>query len=118
MKNDPVYLVPCNFGPGGAAHPSVHLSLTDPTGDSAVMEYLDGKVVIHHGKKYQVMTNSPTYEKQLTLNDYWSRMDNTKVLPGSHQSEDRFVRASYYLKFMGDVTTAFKPAAPIAYLAP
>jgi choloylglycine hydrolase len=105
MEKDPVYFVPCNFGPGGAAHPSVHLSLTDPTGDSAVMEYLDGKVVVHHGKKYQVMTNSPTYEKQLTLNDYWSRMDNTKVLPGSHQSEDRFVRASYYLKFMGDDIT-------------
>ena len=41
----------------------------------------------------------------MTLNDYWSRMDNTKVLPGSHQSEDRFVRASYYLKFMGDDAT-------------
>jgi choloylglycine hydrolase len=105
MKDNPIYFVPCNFGPGGAAHPSVHLSLTDPSGDSAIMEYLDGKVVIHHGKQYQVMTNSPTYDKQLTLNDYWSRMDNTKVLPGSHQSEDRFVRASYYLKFMGDDVT-------------
>ena len=105
MKEEPVYFVPCNFGPGGAAHPSVHLSLTDPTGDSAILEYLEGKVVIHHGKQYQVMTNSPTYERQLTLNDYWSRMDNTRVLPGSHQSEDRFVRASYYVNFMGDEAT-------------
>jgi choloylglycine hydrolase len=102
MKDSPVYFVPCNFGPGGAAHPSVHLSLTDPTGNSAIMEYLQGNIVIHQGRKHQVMTNSPTYDKQLTLNDYWSRMDNTRVLPGSHQSEDRFVRASYYLKFMGD----------------
>ncbi len=105
MQKNPVYFVPVNFGPGGAAHPSVHLSLTDPTGDSAILEYLDGKLVIHHGKKYKVMTNSPTYDRQLTLNDYWSRMDNTKVLPGSHQSEDRFVRASYYLNFMGDEIT-------------
>jgi choloylglycine hydrolase len=66
------------------------------------MEYLGGRLVVHHDRKYQVMTNSPTYDRQLTLNDYWSRMDNTKVLPGSHQSEDRFVRASFYLKFMGD----------------
>ena len=102
MKREPVAFVPCNFGPGGAAHPSVHLSLTDPTGDSAIMEYLGGRLVVHHDRKYQVMTNSPTYDRQLTLNDYWSRMDNTKVLPGSHQSEDRFVRASFYLKFMGD----------------
>jgi penicillin V acylase-like amidase (Ntn superfamily) len=105
MKKEPVHLVPCNFGPGGAAHPTVHLSLTDPSGDSAIMEYLDGKLVVHHGRQYQVMTNSPTYDRQLTLNDYWSRMDNTKVLPGSHQSEDRFVRASYYLNFMGDELT-------------
>jgi len=27
------------------------------------------------------------------------------VLPGSHQSEDRFVRASYYLKRLGDAET-------------
>jgi penicillin V acylase-like amidase (Ntn superfamily) len=105
MQKEPVYFVPCNFGPGGAAHPSVHLSLTDSTGDSAVLEYIQGKLVVHHGKKYKVMTNSPTYDRQLTLNDYWSRMDNTKVLPGSHQSEDRFVRASYYLNFMGDEIT-------------
>lgn len=105
MQKEPVSLIPCNFGPGGAAHPSVHLSLTDATGDSAIFEYLDGKLVVHHGKKYKVMTNSPTYDRQLTLNDYWSRMDNTRVLPGSHQSEDRFVRASYYLNFMGDEIT-------------
>ncbi|MFM8891071.1 MAG: linear amide C-N hydrolase [Planctomycetia bacterium] len=28
-------------------------------------------------------------------------MDGAKMLPGSHQSEDRFVRASYYLKRLG-----------------
>ena len=32
-------------------------------------------------------------------------MDGAKVLPGSHQSEDRFVRASYYLKRLGDAET-------------
>ncbi len=105
MKKDPVRLVPCNFGPGGAAHPSVHLSLTDASGDSAIMEYLGGKLVIHHDRKHQVMTNSPVYEKQLALNAYWSRMDGAKFLPGSHQSEDRFVRASYYLERLGqDIT--------------
>jgi len=97
MKAEPVYLVPVGFGPGGAGHPTVHLSLSDPSGDSAIMEYLNGKLVIHHGRGYQVMTNSPTYEQQLTLNSYWSRQDGSKFLPGSHASEDRFVRASYYL---------------------
>lgn len=105
IGKNPLHLVPVNFGPGGAAHPSVHLSLTDASGDSAIMEYLDGKLVVHHSREYQVMTNSPTYDKQLALNAYWSRMDGAKMLPGSHQSEDRFVRASYYLKRLGtDIT--------------
>jgi penicillin V acylase-like amidase (Ntn superfamily) len=105
LQKNPVSLVPVNFGPGGAAHPSVHLSLTDAGGDSAILEYLEGKLVVHHSRDYQVMTNSPTYDKQLVLDTYWSRLDGAKMLPGSHQSEDRFVRASYYLKRLGgDIT--------------
>ena len=41
---------------------SVHLAVSDPTGDSAIFEYIAGKLVIHHGKEYQVMTNSPIYD--------------------------------------------------------
>ena len=104
-KDNPIYFVPAHFGPGGAGHPSVHLSLSHPSGDSAMMEYLNGKVVIHHDRKFQVMANSPTYHQQLTLNSYWARIDGSKTLPSSHQSEDRFVRASYYLKRLGDTET-------------
>ena len=92
-----IYIVPINFGPGAAAHPTVHLSVTDASGDSAIIEYLDGKPVIHHGRQYQVMTNSPTYDQQLKLNAKWDDVDKNKDLPGSIQSQDRFVRASYYL---------------------
>lgn len=101
FKKDPLYIVPVNFGPGGAGHPTIHLSVTDAGGDSAIIEYIAGKPVIHHDRGFQVMTNSPVFEQQLTLNRYWERMDGAKVLPGSHQSEDRFVRASYYLKRLG-----------------
>jgi choloylglycine hydrolase len=97
FTNPSIYIVPINFGPGGAAHPTVHLSVTDASGDSAIIEYLDGKPVIHHGRQYQVMTNSPTYDEQLKLNAKWDDVDKTKELPGSIQSQDRFVRASYYL---------------------
>lgn len=97
FTNPAIYIVPINFGPGGAAHPTVHLSVTDASGDSAIIEYLDGKPVIHHGRQYQVMTNSPTYDEQLKLNAKWDTVDKNKELPGSIQSQDRFVRASYYL---------------------
>jgi hypothetical protein len=51
-----------------------HLAISDPTGDSAIFEYVKGKLVIHHGKQYQVMTNSPTYDQQLALNTYWEQI--------------------------------------------
>lgn len=97
FTNPSIYIVPINFGPGAAAHPTVHLSVTDASGDSAIIEYLDGKPVIHHGRQYQVMTNSPTYDQQLQLNAKWENVDKNTDLPGSIQSQDRFVRASYYL---------------------
>lgn len=99
-----IYIVPINFGPGRKAHPTVHLSVSDASGDSAIIEYLGGKPVIHHGRQYQVMTNSPTYDKQLQLNSQWDNVDKTTQLPGSIQSQDRFVRASYYLSKLPQTT--------------
>jgi choloylglycine hydrolase len=74
-----------------------HLSLSDPTGDSAIFEYVDGKLVIHHGKQFQVMTNSPTFDKQLALNAYWQQIGGTAMLPGTSRAADRFVRTSFYI---------------------
>jgi penicillin V acylase-like amidase (Ntn superfamily) len=76
---------------------SVHLSISDGTGDSAILEYVNGKLVIHHGKQYQVMTNSPTYDKQLSLNEYWKQLGGTVMLPGTNRASDRFARASFYI---------------------
>lgn len=75
---------------------SVHLSITDPSGDNAVFEYVKGKLVVHHGKQYTVMTNEPTYDKQLALNEYWQNLKG-EFLPGTAEPADRFVRASFYL---------------------
>jgi choloylglycine hydrolase len=104
FQANPVYIVPVNFGPGGVAHASVHMAISDASGDSAIFEYLNGKLVIHHGRDFQVMTNSPSYDQQLALNAYWARQDRNRILPGSHQSEDRFIRASYYLEKLPQTT--------------
>ncbi len=81
--------------PNGASA-SLHLAVTDPSGDNAIFEHVNGKLIIHHGKEYKVMTNEPSYDKQLTLTDYWKRL-NGQFLPGTSEPDDRFVRASYYL---------------------
>jgi len=74
-----------------------HLSISDPSGDSAIFEYVNGKLIIHHGKQYTVMTNSPTYDQQLALNSYWEEIGGSVFLPGTARAADRFARASYLL---------------------
>lgn len=82
--------------PNGSAA-TLHLAISDPTGDSAILEYIGGKLVIHHGKQYNVMTNSPTYDQQLALNTYWQKIGGLKFLPGTNSAADRFARASFLL---------------------
>lgn len=94
---DPPFVVVAPLLPNGRAA-SAHLSISDPSGDSAVFEYLDGKLVIHHGPEYRVMTNSPTYDQQLALNAYWDLIGGNNFLPGTISAADRFVRLSYNLK--------------------
>jgi len=76
---------------------TIHLSLSDSSGDSAILEWIDGELRIHHGRQYQVMTNEPTFEDQLAITTYWSRLDGLTFLPGSSRAEDRFVRASFLI---------------------
>jgi penicillin V acylase-like amidase (Ntn superfamily) len=83
--------------PGEERLATLHLSMSDATGDSAIVEYINGKQVIHHDRKYQVMTNSPIFEQQLALDSYWRQIGGTVMLPGTNRSADRFARASFYI---------------------
>lgn len=95
LKQEPFQLVAPRLPNGEAA--ALHLALSDASGDSAIFEYLDGKLVIHHGREYQVMTNSPRFDSQLALNKYWQQIGGTVMLPGTNRAADRFVRASFYI---------------------
>lgn len=83
--------------PGTKRNATVHLSLSDASGDNAVFEYVNGKLVIHHDKSYVTMTNSPIFEEQLAINAYWKNTPGNMTLPGTNKAADRFVRASYYI---------------------
>ena len=95
LKKETFRVVPTDV-PNGAKG-TVHLSISDPTGDSAIFEYVKGKLVVHHGPKYQVMTNSPVFDEQLALNKYWEQIGGTVMLPGTNRAADRFARASFYI---------------------
>lgn len=77
---------------------TVHLAIEDAGGDSAIIEYIDGKWVVHHGREFHVMTNDPSYDQQLELikaQDF-SHPSSTMPLPGNVNPQDRFQRATYF----------------------
>jgi choloylglycine hydrolase len=74
----------------------VHISLSDKSGDSAVIEYVGGKAQIYHDKRFTVMTNEPTYDKQIENLRQYRTFGGDKPLPGERTPTDRFVRAAYY----------------------
>lgn len=89
--------------PNGRAS-SIHLSISDATGDSAIFEYIGGKLKIHHGRQYQVMTNSPEFDQQLALDAYWEKIGGLTFLPGTNRAADRFARASFLIKAIPTAT--------------
>ena len=93
---DPPFVIVAPVLPNGRAA-TVHLSLSDASGDSAILEYLGGELKIHHGSQYTVLTNSPTYDQQLAINAYWEFIGGDRMLPGTINAADRYVRVSYLL---------------------
>jgi len=96
LKKEPFVIVSANI-PGTQRFATLHLSISDATGDSAIFEYIDGKLTIHHSEQYHVMTNSPVFEQQLALDNYWQQIGGFTMLPGTNRAADRFVRASFYI---------------------
>jgi len=76
----------------------LHLSLTDKSGDSAIVEYINGKQVVNHDRKYTIMTNQPSFDEQQENLRQYQGFGGTKPLPGTTEPADRFVRAAYYMK--------------------
>lgn len=81
---------------------ALHLALEDASGDSCIIEYIDGHPVVYHSSAYHVMTNSPTYDQQLQLIKNFEGLGGTQPLPGSNTAQDRFTRASYYMSRLPD----------------
>ena len=77
---------------------NLHLAIEDASGDSAIIEYVQGRRLIHHGRQFTLMTNDPTYDEQLALlsKQDFSHPRSDMPLPGNVNAVDRFQRAAYY----------------------
>lgn len=92
------FVVVSDFIAGTDKFATLHLSLSDAGGDSAILEYIDGKLEIHHDAAYNVMTNSPPFRDQLAIARYWEDVPPSAFLPGSNRAADRFVRAQTFIR--------------------
>lgn len=93
LQESRVQILPIDIGgkPGTG-----HISLADPSGDSAIVEFVAGELSLHHGPEFTVMANSPVYAEQLELLRRYSGLGGDLPLPGGTDSPDRFARAAYY----------------------
>lgn len=98
---------------------TLHLAIEDASGDSAIIEYIDGKPVVHHGREYRIMTNDPTYDQQLALLEKqdFSDPSSDTPLPGNVKATDRFQRAAYYKAMLPEPANEREAIAGILAIA-
>lgn len=98
---------------------NVHLAIEDASGDSAIIEYIGGQPVVHHGREHRIMTNDPPYKEQLALlkqHDF-SKPSSDTPLPGNVKATDRFQRAAYYSALLPEPKTERDAIAGILAIA-
>ena len=77
-----------------------HLAIEDATGNSLIVEYVNGEMVIHKGSQYTVMTNEPPLDEQLANLKQYKLFGGNLALPGDIDPQSRFVRAASFLKML------------------
>jgi penicillin V acylase-like amidase (Ntn superfamily) len=89
----------------------LHLVLHDATGDSAVLEYVAGELVVHHPTEQPVVTNDPSYDRQLANLGNYVLFGGCQPLPGDTDPVSRFVRAASYLKTVPEPASGMQAVA-------
>lgn len=80
-----------------------HIAIEDKSGNSAIIEFIDGKQTIHHGRDFTVMTNAPPYDEQIKDLKRYKTFGGTNPLPGDIESNDRFARLSYFSRYLPQI---------------
>lgn len=91
----------------------LHLALEDSSGDSAIFEFIKGKLVIHQGSQYTVMTNEPAFDIQLENLKKYKLFGGTLSMPGDIDPLSRFVRLASYIKTLPEPKTYIEAVAGV-----
>lgn len=105
------------FSHGGAKLKG-HYSLQDTSGDSAILEFIDGKWNIYHGTQYDVLTNSPEFNEHLNNWDAKKPTQQTQFssdypLDGNVGAAERFVWNKYMLSQLQEPSSIINGLAKI-----
>jgi choloylglycine hydrolase len=88
-------IIPNYFGSNSLP---IHVTLHDATGDSALIEFISGSVVVTHPiSPTNVTTNEPNYATQVANLSNYKYFGGALPLPGDIGSEARFVRLAAFL---------------------
>lgn len=116
FKETPMQLVATKV-PGSSKAATLHLSVSDTTGDSLIIEVNDGVFHFYRSPEYNIMTNEPSYKEQLKMKQELINKadgDNKKLaesIPGGPYSPNRFERASFYYYFLNEPDSAVESLA-------
>lgn len=93
--------------------PTLHYSLTDPSGDRLILEHDENGVKMYRGEKHSVMTNQPSVAKHM---ENWAPNKNADFTSvdaetdygnkGRINAEDRYLHANYFLSQLEAPTSA------------
>lgn len=77
----------------------IHFIIVDSTGNRAIIEFIDGKMIVHFRSEMQtpVLTNN-TYQKSLEFLKEYQGFGGERIPQEGFESLDRFVRISTLLK--------------------
>lgn len=98
----------------GGTVSKLHWAITDQSGTTMILEYVDGKLNTYTSRDYQVLTNDPPLPQMLAINRYWESVGGTNMLPGSVRSSDRFTRASFFIRHLPTEVDAVTAATQLA----
>ena len=76
----------------------IHISLADRAGDTAIVEFVRGKMFVYRGAGSAVMTNEPPLPEQLANLQNYRPFGGARPVPGNFDPVSRFVRLSVELK--------------------
>ncbi|WP_019616240.1 linear amide C-N hydrolase [Psychromonas ossibalaenae] len=109
------------FGPEGEKLRG-HYSLQDKSGDSAVLEFVDGKWFVYHGAEYDVLTNSPVFSEHLKSWQEKKPGSSAEInaqfpLAGNVEPAQRFIWNKYMLEQLKEPSSYYNGLAKIDSVA-